>query len=519
MRTGRMAVVVAAAVGAAVVPLSGSGTAWAEDCVPYGADFNGDGCGDIVVADPDATVGGVARAGRVNVLHGGPGGARLLLTQGMAGVGGAPETDDRFGAVIHVARIDDDAYADLVVAVPSESIGSAGDAGIVHVIFGSASGLGGGKAGLVLRQGRYGVPGTPEAGDRFGAAIAVNTTDLDGAGYPAPAIAYGVPGEDLGSIADAGVAGLVAFDGATGAVAEAADISQDSPGISGAVEAGDRFGGAVEVFQGPGGFGCGVVGVDGLTLVVGTPGEDLGSVRDAGMIHLVRGQTSDSPLTQDSPGVDGVAEAGDQFGARLALTSFCEHDGPSHVRLAVGVPTEDIGSVRDAGAVHLFLTDDDQFPLPQQWSASQDTPNVAGTAETGDRFGSSLALSELFSGNLGAAPVVVGVPGEDIGSKADAGAVQVFGDQTSTPGIGSVSVDQSIVGQPVEAGDHFGAALATRLDFLIVGAPDDATYSTGVVHAIAWQTVFGEPGNDLLFVPGSGSVPGGAARFGAGVDS
>src|SRR6266540_1109212 len=449
MRTGRMAVVVAAVVGAAVVPLSGSGTAWAEDCVPYGADFNGDGCGDIVVADPDATVGGVARAGRVNVLHGGPGGARLLLTQGMAGVGGAPETDDRFGAVIHVARIDDDAYADLVVAVPSESIGSAGDAGIVHVIFGSASGLGGGKAGLVLRQGRYGVPGTPEAGDRFGAAIAVNTTDLDGAGYPAPAIAYGVPGEDLGSIADAGVAGLVAFDGATGAVAEAADISQDSPGISGAAEAGDRFGGAVEVFQGPGGFGCGVVGVDGLTLVVGTPGEDLGSVRDAGMIHLVRGQTSDSPLTQDSPGVDGVAEAGDQFGARLALTSFCEHDGPSHVRLAVGVR----------------------------------------------------------------------VPSEDIGSKADAGAVQVFGDQTSTPGIGSVSVGQSIVGQPVEAGDHFGAALATRLDFLIVGAPDDATYSTGVVHAIAWQTVFGEPGNDLLFVPGSGSVPGGAARFGAGVDS
>src|SRR6266508_4538950 len=445
MRTGRMAVVVAAVVGAAVVPLSGSGTAWAEDCVPYGADFNGDGCGDIVVADPDATVGGVARAGRVNVLHGGPGGARLLLTQGMAGVGGAPETDDRFGAVIHVARIDDDAYADLVVAVPSESIGSAGDAGIVHVIFGSASGLGGGKAGLVLRQGRYGVRGTPEAGDRFG--------------------------------------------------------------------------GAVAVFQGPGGFGCGVVGVDGLTLVVGTPGEDLGSVRDAGMIHLVRGQTSDSPLTQDSPGVDGVAEAGDQFGARLALTSFCEHDGPSHVRLAVGVPTEDIGSVRDAGAVHLFLTDDDQFPLPQRWSASQDTPNVAGTAETGDRFGSSLALSELFSGNLGAAPVVVGVPSEDIGSKADAGAVQVFGDQTSTPGIGNVSVDQSIVGQPVEAGDHFGAALATRLDFLIVGAPDDATYSRGVVHAIAWQTVFGEPGEDLLFVPGSGSVPGGAARFGAGVDS
>jgi hypothetical protein len=511
MRKVRRAAVVAALLAAAAVPLSEP--AWAQACQP-GADFNGDGCGDLTVADPDAAVGGTARAGRVNVLYGGENGGRQILTQNLPGVGDIAETDDRFGAAVRVTHIDDDAYADLVVAVPSESVGGADDAGVVHVIFGSANGLAGGRGGIILRQGAYGVPGSPEAGDRFGASIAVNTTDLDGNGWPSPAVAYGVPGEDLGTVADAGLAGLVAFDMTSGGVALVRDITQDSPGISGQVEAGDRFGAAVEVFQGPGGFACDATTVSGWTLVVGAPGEDLGSIRNAGMVHIARGLATDTPLSQNAAGVDGVAESGDQFGTSLALTSFCEHDGPSHVTLAVGVPAEDVGSVADAGIVHLFRTDDDEFPLPQRWSANQNTASVAGTAESGDRFGATLALGGPWRDGLGQ-PVLVGVPTEDIGQVVDAGMVHVFGDASTAPGNGDVGLTQPDLGEPAQTGDHFGAAVFTRYDMAFVGVPDDVTYSTGAVHMMTWDSVFGAGGPDVVIRPGADGVPTGAARFGA----
>lgn len=513
-------VVVTAALAAAavsVVAIPGAGAAVtsgrAAACTPQGPDFNGDRCGDVAVGDPDAAVAGTPRAGRINVLYGAEGGAgageRALLTQGQAGVGESPESGDGFGAVVRTMDVNGDDYADLVVGVPSESVGGAEDAGVIQVIFGSAEGLGGGRAGLVLRQGADGISGGPEAGDQFGAGVAVNRTSSDS--RPGPALAFGAPGEDLGSLADAGSAGVVTFDGGTGGVAAAATITQDSPGIGGGVEAGDRFGAAVELFQGPGGFSCGVTGVDGYTLVVGAPGEDLSGSPNAGMVHLARDLTKDTPLSQDSPGVDGATESGDQFGASLALSSYCEHDGPSHVRLAVGVPFEDIGTAGDAGMVHLFSTDDDELPLPQRWSVSQNSTDVAGAAEAGDQFGAVLELGGPWRDGLGE-PLVVGVPREDVGDAADAGGVQIFGDAASAPGNGDISVTQSEMGQVPQAGDRLGAALSSRHGHLLIGVPDDVTYGKGAVHGILWPGTSGTP---LLFVPGQNGIPADAVRFGA----
>ncbi|OEV25562.1 hypothetical protein AN219_25635, partial [Streptomyces nanshensis] len=58
-----------------------------------------------------------------------------------------------------------------------------------------------------------------------------------------------------------------------------------------------------------------------------------------------------STLTQNSPGVPGVNEEGDEFGKALAAGDV---NGDGYADIAVGVPGEDIGSGasgKDAGAV------------------------------------------------------------------------------------------------------------------------------------------------------------------------
>ncbi len=81
--------------------------------------------------------------------------------------------------------------------------------------------------------------------------------------------------------------------------------------------------------------------------------------------------------TEDTPGVAGVAESGDLFGQVLAPAG----DGT----VVVGTPREDIGSVRDAGAVSVLTLDGDM-----RWSGStfaQSTAGVPGSPEQEDNFG------------------------------------------------------------------------------------------------------------------------------------
>src|SRR2546423_953901 len=75
---------------------------------------------------------------------------------------------------------------DLAVGAPGENLGVHADAGAVNVQYGSPGGLAG--SGQVLTQ------GTPEAGDRFGAALAKGRFH----DHDFIDLAVGAPGEDLG---------------------------------------------------------------------------------------------------------------------------------------------------------------------------------------------------------------------------------------------------------------------------------------------------------------------------------
>ena len=111
---------------------------------------------------------GVIDAGAVNVFYGR--GTTGLTTTGSQlwnqnAIFGAGHNEA--GDVITAHRT-----ADLAIGVPGEDIGSVVNAGAVNVIYGSWSGY-----GLVSANSQWwdqsstGIPGSPEYGDNFGAAM------------------------------------------------------------------------------------------------------------------------------------------------------------------------------------------------------------------------------------------------------------------------------------------------------------------------------------------------------------
>jgi hypothetical protein len=161
----------------------------------------------------------------------------------------------------------------------------------------------------------------------------------------------GVPGEDIGSAKNAG---YVDQDSCSSAPR---GYSQNTTGVAGHVEAGDRFGAALDTAAG--------------FAYVGAPGEDVGRHADAGEVDTVGFSCVHAGnckgWTEDTPGVPGQAEKGDHFGASLANGA----DGSE----TVGDPGEDAGT----GAVIFGLATQgaEQFK--------------ADGGETADAFGISIA--------------------------------------------------------------------------------------------------------------------------------
>ncbi|MGH3381185.1 MAG: hypothetical protein ACRDP6_41275 [Actinoallomurus sp.] len=383
-----------------------------------------------------------------------------------------------------------DGFTDVAIGDPDEDVGGVARAGVVHIRYGVAGRVGGGEETTVTQAD---AGESVESGDRFGAVLKVGYVDGDGCAD----LVVGVPGKDVGTAADAGQAVYVPF--VAGHPGTAAVIDQNSPGVAGAAESGDHFGAAVAL--------SGVKGIAG-GIAVGAPDEDIGTDEDAGSVTAIP-DPADTTMTsyaidQDSPGLNGAVEAGDRFGASLSSARPMT-DGPL---LAVGVPDEDIGTIPDAGMVHVLMTN----TLTDIAAVSQDTPEVQDTAEAGDRFGTVVTLGR----ERAFARMLVGIPGEDHGSVSDSGAVAEFsvGDQTV-----NTFIEQEDLGGVSEPGDHFGAsaAYAGSLDLptMIIGVPDDHTDPAGVVHTLQ-SRVDGDTDPPPPTEPRQTWTPASGASYGAG---
>ncbi|MEO7352540.1 MAG: integrin alpha, partial [Marmoricola sp.] len=471
-----------------------------EPCFSAGTlDLNGDGHTDAVVGDPYANVQGQAGAGRVVVLYGDADhrvgqGPRAVLT--VADLGMTPEAGDHFGWSVATGNIDMDACADLVVGAPGADLPEP-EAGAVHVVYGSKDGLNAGTTSEHLTQ--FDAGGVIEAGDHFGQSVAVG----ENLGQDTSVVVAGAPEENIGAAADAGAVNIVNFSDTI--PVQPREVTQNTPGIPDVVEAGDKFGASLAL-------GVDLLRNDGSwELLAGAPGESVGSRASAGSVTLVAeiqgfpptGTWQAAAYTQNSPGVGGVAERGDRFGASLAVGNRNVFSPGTFRRVAVGAPGEDVGPDNAAGAVNLFTAD--SSGLQGLTYLTQDTPGVRNSSEPGDRFGASVAVMSGTTPRL-----AVGTPYENLGSSTDAGMVQRFRfDHVATDsaltqnssGAAGVVHDGSRYGSPVVALEGGSERV------FLVGNP---FHATGTVHVVNVTGGFAS----RAWLPNSGGVPGGASRFG-----
>ncbi len=145
-------------------------------------DFDDDGYDDLAVGSRLRTVGGVARAGMVTILHGSSDGLRMALRSysfSLADLGRATGNDDRFGSSLAVGDFDRDGYADLAIGTPGENEAGLADTGVVSVVYGSQS-------GLRVQSARHfntmsaGLSVSLRAGDAFGHTLAAADFNDDG---------------------------------------------------------------------------------------------------------------------------------------------------------------------------------------------------------------------------------------------------------------------------------------------------------------------------------------------------
>ncbi len=432
-----------------------------------------------------------------------------------------PTGQGSFGAAIAIADMNDDGLADLVIGNPEKlfagqfsDLPNAGEIAIVP-----------------NQQGQFptdsffwdryvqstSVPpnfiGRVDEDDFFGHAVATGDFNDDGRAD----IVIGAPGDhfavdgmpirlSLGSITVGyQTAGGESFISQRVWRQAAPNVqSQQTSIVPGNAEDGERFGWALAVgdFNGD--------GVD--DLAVGVPGESLDGTENAtGAGNVIFGSPGGGLiddgaqfLHQATPGVVGAAEPGDEFGHALAAGNFnCD----AYDDLVVGIHKEDIGDETDSGAAVVLYGGPSGLGTEILPTASfhQGRSDVIGSAEPGDRLGSSLASGD-FNGD-GCDDFAVGIPFEDVDPFGSAGGVAVF---YGSPASGLTAAgDQFIDGgwaEDLESGDRFGASLASG-DFngdgksdLVVAVPGEE-YDGGPVDSGAVNILYGS--NTGLVAAGS----------------
>jgi hypothetical protein len=386
------------------------------------------------------------------------------------------------------ADFNNDGHGDLAVGVPGEDVNGVADAGAVNVIYGNGTGLDAAN-NQIWHLDSAGLVGSPGENDSFGSALAAG--DFDGDGYSDLAIS--APIADVGATGAAGAVWTL-YGSASGLSATGSErLHQDNPRVRDVAEVNDLFGNALA---------SGDFDNDGYyDLAIGVPGEDLevfGLERAGAVQHFYGYVVGLIPLGglpifhQETPGIPGVGEDFDHFGAALTVGDF---DGDNYDDLGIGVPEENVETIIDAGAFNVI------YGGANGLAASGSQIWYQSVYEPDDRYGTSMAAGDF--NNDGFDDLAAGGPGENAGADneiTDAGAVVVaYGSGTGIVAAGSTTYTQdSLGGSIAEADDVFGWSVAVG-DFDDDGNDDLAIGAFGedvgaLVNAGAVSVMYGPLG-------------------------
>jgi hypothetical protein len=364
-------------------------------------DLDHDGCSELIVGAPGGD-------GAVDVLEGSPTGVSSseirIITPTTAGGG--------FGTSVAAASRGNGPTdpTDLWIGAPDRTVEGMADAGAVdHYVVSAA-----GNPSYVdtVTADTPGIGGTVHANAHFGQVLSATEAS----------VLIGAPGDTVAGLAGAGSATVANVDTGTDHVTSGKYWTQNSPGVAGGSEAGDHFGAAVYyAFD---------------EAIVGVPGEDVGTIKDAGMVQFFEKDAPTAGITQGSPGIPGIVEAGDQFGASVALGTWllCQESGDA----AIGSPGEDVGKIVDGGSVTVMQIPGQTSPKCAAKVLTQGSGGLGGAVETGDHVGQTLSILRFrddFDEDI-RDRLVVGVPGEDLGTVKDAGVVLVHDAEFGTKSYG-----------------------------------------------------------------------------------
>jgi hypothetical protein len=435
-------------------------------------DFNKDGFADLAVGIPGEAVGSATKAGAIAVFAGKATGLTTGSWFDQTTGGGSSETNDGFGAALAAGDLNGDGFADLAIGTPAEAP-AAGTVhgGSVYVYKGSSTGV---VKGWSATQ--EDAAGATEAGDQFGAAVAIGNVTGDSRAD----LVVGAPGEAPG-IAPANSGGISVIPGAADGKGTGFDRFQGS--ANGTSEAGDQLGAALAV---------GDFDKDGFAdIAAGVPGEAPDAAPAGGSVVVFPGASSQLAAgywVQETGGGETIA-AGDKFGLALAARDV---GGDGFADLLVGAPGKSYGTATAAGAAYLFTGAARQVgsTVSLQIGRRIAQTDVNASNEANDAFGSAVALGDVTGD--GKADGVVGSAGEAPPGQPASGAAAQLSKLAGTPPA-AVPIEQfapvaamqaAAIGSPVGTLEY---AYTDNIGRLVHGHQSDPNSFSSV----QWTTVSG----------------------------
>jgi len=196
----------------------------------------------------------------------------------------------------------------------------------------------------------------------------------------------------------------------------------------------------------------------------------------AGAVHIIYGSSSGASGTdsqwfyQNTSGWPDNSEKDDFFGSSLDVADI---DDNGYADIIVGVPGEDVGSKVDAGIIQIAYNPGDHATTSTSvQTLNQAVPGVAGTIESGSKFGTFILATDVT--NDGIADILVGTPNKTVGSKQNAGIISLFPTIEGKPSLISDQMfhaNQNSFAGSAQSSGLFGTSIAALGNDLIIGSP------------------------------------------------